>query len=79
MAEIAEDKQLGSATAQHTGEHVETKQHVKEVNAAIARTDSYLDETHVPLGWRSWLVVLITLFGYAIQIVLPLSIAMANI
>ena len=63
MAEVAEEKQGVSSLEQHTGEHVETKEHVKEINAVIARTDSYLDERHVPLGWRSWVVVLITLFG----------------
>ena len=67
MAEVAEEKQVGSTTGQHTGDHVETIEHVKDINAAIARTDSYLDEQHVPLGWRSWLVVLITLFGYGLQ------------
>jgi hypothetical protein len=47
-----------------TGEHHETTvEHVKEVNAAIARTDSHLDTAYVPLGWRSWLVVLVTMFG----------------
>ncbi|OCT48002.1 hypothetical protein CLCR_04088 [Cladophialophora carrionii] len=47
-----------------TGEHHETTvEHVKEVNAAIARTDSHLDVAHAPLGWRSWLVVLVTMFG----------------
>ena len=43
--------------------HETTVEHVKEVNAAIARTDSHLDERHVPLGWRSWLVVLVTMFA----------------
>jgi hypothetical protein len=47
-----------------TGEHHETTiQHVKEVNAAIARVDSHLDNRHVALGWRSWLVVLVTMFA----------------
>lgn len=63
MAEVAEEKQAVATTEQQTGDHVETIEHVKQVNAAIARTDSYLDERHVPLGWRSWVVVLITLFG----------------
>ena len=64
MAEVAEEKQVISSTEQQPGDHVETVgEHVKQVNAAIARTDEYLDERHVPLGWRSWMVVLITLFG----------------
>ncbi len=47
-----------------TGEHHETTvEHVREVNAAIARTDSHLDNAHVALGWRSWLVVLVTMFA----------------
>ena len=62
MADVAHEKQAVS-TAEQRDEHVETVEHVKQVNAAIARTDSHLDEQHVPLGWRSWLVVLITLFG----------------
>ena len=70
MAEVADEKQVHS-TAEHrtsASDHVETIEHVKDINAAIARTDSYLDEQHVPLGWRSWLVVLITLFGLGIPI-----------
>ena len=43
--------------------HESTMEHVKEVNAAIAQPDSHLDDRHVALGWRSWLVVLVTMFG----------------
>ena len=68
MAEVAGEKQVHSTTEQHTSDHVETIEHVKDINAAIARTDTHLDEQHVPLGWRSWLVVLITLFGFGIPI-----------
>lgn len=47
-----------------TGEHHETTvEHVKEVNEAIAKVDSHLDNTHVALGWRSWLVVLVTMWA----------------
>ncbi len=55
---------LAQATDKPVDEHRETTiEHVKEVNAAIARTDSHLDETHLALGWRSWLVVLVTMFA----------------
>ena len=51
-------------TEKPIGEHHETTvEHVKEVNAAIARVDAHLDDAHVALGWRSWLVVLVTMFG----------------
>jgi hypothetical protein len=63
MAEVAEQKKAISSTAQPTDDHVETMERVKQVNAAIARTDEHLDERHVPLGWRSWMVVMITFFG----------------
>ena len=65
MAEITQEKPLASNTEQHSADHVETIEHVKQVNAAIARTDSHLDERHIDLGWRSWLVVLVTMFGYS--------------
>ena len=48
---------------QQSGDHAETIEHVEAVNEAITRTDSYLDDTPVDLGWRSWLVVLVTMFG----------------
>ena len=69
MAEITQEKPSGphAAEADTRDHHVETIEHVKEVNAAIARTDSHLDDTHVDLGWRSWLVVLVTMFGYGDQ------------
>jgi hypothetical protein len=44
-------------------EHVDTIQSVRQVNDTIARTDSHLIENKVDLGWRSWLVVLVTMFG----------------
>ena len=44
--------------------HTESAQeHVQNVTAAIARTDSHEDDDHVKLGWRTWSVVLVTLFG----------------
>lgn len=49
-----------SQDAQH---HETTVEHVEKVNATIARTDSHLDEQHVALGWRSWLVVLVTMWA----------------
>lgn len=70
MADYVDEKQVGE---HHTSDHTETIEHVKQVNAAIARTDSYLDEQHVPLGWRSWLVVLITLFGFVDHILSRLA------
>lgn len=29
----------------------------------IVRTNSYLEENHVRLGWRSWMVVFVTSFA----------------
>ncbi|KAF2103044.1 MFS general substrate transporter [Rhizodiscina lignyota] len=42
-------------------ELVENVENVKATNE-ILRTDSYLDNVHVRLGWRSWMVVGITFF-----------------
>jgi hypothetical protein len=30
----------------------------------VVRVDSYLDDEHVELGWRSWLVVFVTCFAF---------------
>lgn len=42
-------------------EDVATTEHVNDV---LTRTDSYLDEQHVRLGWRTWLVVFMMIFGH---------------
>ena len=63
MAEDIQVKASSPQADQPSSDHVETIEHVKQVNAAITRTDSHLDETRVDLGWRSWLVVLVTMFG----------------
>jgi hypothetical protein len=63
---MSQNEQMAPAQAIHklSGEHYETTiEHVKEVNTAIAKTDSHLDDVHVALGWRSWLVVLVTMFA----------------
>jgi hypothetical protein len=46
-------------------QNVTMVEHVKGVNDALARTDAYLDDRHVDLGWRTWLVVFVTMFAYA--------------
>ncbi len=46
----------------HQG-HATTVEHVRALNEELTRVNTYEDDTHVPLGWRSWLVVLITLWG----------------
>jgi len=66
MSTMLQNKQVAPAQAvdKPLGEHHETTiEHVKEVHAAIARTDSHLDSMHIALGWRSWLVVLVTMFA----------------
>ncbi len=47
------------------GQDVTMVEHVKDVNNALSRTDSYLEDQHVNLGWRTWLVVFVTMFAYA--------------
>ena len=34
----------------------------------LARTDSHLDNDHVRLGWRSWMVVFVTSFAIMAQV-----------
>ncbi len=43
--------------------HMSTVEHVQAINNELVQVNTYEDDTHVPLGWRSWLVVLITLWG----------------
>lgn len=39
--------------------------HVEQSPAGLERTDSHLEDSHVQLGWRSWMVVFVTCFAYA--------------
>lgn len=43
---------------------VTTTEHVNNVNDVLARTDTHLDDQHVKLGWRTWLVLFMILFGH---------------
>lgn len=42
--------------------HVSTIEHVQDINNALTQVDAYQDDSHVRLGWRSWLVVFVTLY-----------------
>jgi len=53
---------VGNQEKVHEG-HVTTVENVRAINSELTRGNSYEDENHVQLGWRSWLVVLITLWG----------------
>lgn len=35
----------------------------QEKRPPVVKTDSYLDDEHVNLGWRSWMVVFVTCFA----------------
>lgn len=41
-------------------EDVTTTEHINDV---LTHTDTYLDDQHVKLGWRTWLVVFMMIFG----------------
>ena len=47
------------------GAHVEdlTSPTTPQPPPQVVRVDSYLDDEHVRLGWRSWVVVFITCFA----------------
>ena len=60
---MTSDEKQEVSLPQRTSDHVETIEHVKEVNEASTRTESHLDNNLVDLGWRSWLVVLVVIFG----------------
>jgi hypothetical protein len=49
--------------AEKPHQHFSTIEHVQDINAHLTEVDTYEDDVHVPLGWRSWLVVLVTLYG----------------
>lgn len=64
MGDLSQDGDIVQTIEKKGGEeHTETIEHVREVNEVLTRTDSHLDNVHVHLGWRSWLVVLVTMFG----------------
>ncbi|KAL1862691.1 hypothetical protein VTK73DRAFT_6694 [Phialemonium thermophilum] len=54
--------------------HVDTIEHVTAINEELTRVNTYDDENRVPLGWRSWLVVLITLWGNVVQVYTVVSV-----
>lgn len=56
MAETTQDKAVDG--------YVDTVEHVKQVNEAIVMNEEHGDGLKTDLGWRSWLVVLVTMFGY---------------
>lgn len=37
--------------------------HEEEAPAPVIKVDSYLDDEHINLSWRSWLVVFVTCFA----------------
>ncbi|KAL9115355.1 MAG: hypothetical protein Q9227_000676 [Pyrenula ochraceoflavens] len=48
--------------------HLETAEHVKHINADLTKQESHVDETHIALSWRSWLVVFVTCFAITAQV-----------
>jgi hypothetical protein len=50
---------------------------VAHLKHLVVRADSYLDDNYITLGWRSWIVILITcfrfIFDFSIYPCLPLS------
>ena len=44
--------------------HVSRIPTTEERPLPVVRVDSYLDDEHVKLGWRSWLVVFVTCFAF---------------
>jgi len=42
-----------------------------EQRPPIVKVDSYLDDEHVNLGWRSWMAVFVTCFALVLLQVLP--------
>jgi MFS family permease len=57
--------QSTAAAEEKPQQHTSTIKHVEEVNNALTQVNTYEDDQHVPLGWRSWLVVLVMLYRYA--------------
>jgi MFS family permease len=46
----------------------ELKHLPEEHGKPIVRTDSYLEDNHVHLGWRSWMVVFVTCYAVMAQV-----------
>jgi len=53
----------GTQPAEKPHQRTSAIEHVQEINNALTQVDTYEDDVHVPLGWRAWLVVLVTLYG----------------
>lgn len=62
MAEHNQTQNASSNETEKPEHHATTIEHVKDINEALTRRDSYQDDIPVTLGWRSWLVVFVTLY-----------------
>lgn len=50
------------ATTKDDGNEVQIQHMEHSGMSPVIRMDSYLDDTHINLSWRSWMVVLFVLF-----------------
>ncbi|KAF2105014.1 MFS general substrate transporter [Rhizodiscina lignyota] len=65
---MADPNQIQADASKDQENHTTTIEHVKDINNALTQVNTYEDDVHVHLGWRSWLVVLVTLFSNITQV-----------
>jgi hypothetical protein len=65
MENTMNSSQINPATLDEkpTATHVPVTENVAQVNQELTRTDSHLDDEHINLSWRSWMVVFVTCFA----------------
>ena len=52
----------------HAHHEVEEISKASDYPAPVVRIDSYLDDEHINLSWRSWMVVFVTCFAIMAQV-----------
>ncbi|MCJ1296446.1 hypothetical protein MMC34_008012 [Xylographa carneopallida] len=58
----------GKHKQDHAHHEVEEISKASDFSAPVVRIDSYLDDEHINLSWRSWMVVFVTCFAIMAQV-----------
>jgi hypothetical protein len=62
-ANMENTNQISPLDEKSTAAHEPVTEHVANLNAELSRTGSHLDNEHINLSWRSWMVVFVTCFA----------------
>ena len=63
MGKANQDALSAGAPEKPESQHIEMVKQTVETSNGIPRVDSYLEDSHIKLGWRSGLVVAVRFFA----------------